>query len=198
MLLKKLFWVLVVLGAAILLLTISPASSVSAGGSKVVGVWYGTVFFAGPTLTASCVATFHPDSTFLLDCNYETDQHLVLLGHKTPTHGVWRKKGRDVEARGIFFDDFGGGQGFSVGRAIAVLRFEGPDQLSGETDVDFLPCTDGPLSCPDPTEEDFLELGVGGLGPFPITFKRFGPVKRHKKSWKSWKHRERPTRKLIR
>jgi hypothetical protein len=106
MLLKKLFWVLVVLGAAILLLTISPASSVSAGGSKVVGVRYGTVFFGSPDSppTASCVATFHPDSTFLLDCNYETDLHPYLMGHKTPTHGVWRKKGRDVEARGIFFD----------------------------------------------------------------------------------------------
>jgi len=192
MLLKKLFWVLVVLGAAILLLTISPASSVSAGGSKVVGVWYGTVFFGSPDSsppTASCVATFHPDSTFLLDCNYETDQHSVLPGHKTPTHGVWRKKGRDVEARGIFFDDLGGGEGFSVGRAIAELRFEGRDRLSGSTDVDFLLCPNGALSCPDPTEEAFLELGVGGLGPFPVIFKRFVPVKRHKKSWKSWKHR---------
>ena len=191
MLLKKLFWVLVVLGAAILLLTISPASSVSAGGSKVVGVWYGTVTFSAEDgHTASCIATFHPDSTFLLDCNYETDLHPYLLGHKTPTHGVWRKKGRDVEARGIFFDDFGGGKGFSVGRAIAVLQFEGRDQLSGWTDVDFLPCLGGALSCPDPTEGNFLELdGESGLGSFPIIFKRFVPVKRHKKSWKSWKHR---------
>jgi hypothetical protein len=102
---------------------------------------------------------------------------------------VWRKKGRDVEARGIFFDDLGGGDGFSVGRAIAELRFEGRDRLSGSTDVDFLLCPNGALSCPDPTEEAFLELGVGGLGPFPVIFKRFVPVKRHKKSWKSWKHR---------
>ena len=103
---------------------------------------------------------------------------------------MWRKKGRDVEARGIFFDDLGGGKGFSVGRAIAVLQFEGRDQLSGWTDVDFLHCPGGALSCPDPTEENFLELdGESGLGSFPIIFKRFVPVKRHKKSWKSWKHR---------
>ena len=139
------------------------------------GVWFGTVFLGDPASPATpkeqFLATVHRDGTYILDSTAETGAHPLNPGDKTPEHGVWTQRGLSVSTRGFFFDEAGGGLGFSVGRGVAQLQFVAPDSLSGLADFDFLPCQAGPLGCPDPLETDALEIG-NGFGPFPVTMRR--------------------------
>jgi hypothetical protein len=139
------------------------------------GLWFGTVFFGDPsnpsTPKEQFFATIAGDGTYILDSTAETGEHALNPGDKTPEHGVWTRRGSAISTRGFFFDEVGGGAGFSVGRGVSRLEFVSLDQLSGLADFDFLPCGGGPLGCPNPVAVAPLELG-DGLGPFPVELQR--------------------------
>ena len=85
----------------------------------------------------------------------------------TPVVGVWKKRGTSIELRGVGIGD-GLGAVFAIGRSVFVGELENRNQISGLFDVDELPCASA-LDCPDPTELDFLEVGEGLFGGFPMT-----------------------------
>lgn len=163
------------LGLALCALFMSPsADAAGRRGRGVVGVWYGTIYF-GPAEPATpklqMAFTFHSDGTIILDSSSETGEHPLLPGEKSVFHGVWKRRGRVVHAKGFAFDE-GGPEGFSILRGVTELRFEGRHTLEGLADFDFLLCEGGPLDCPDPTDGEFLDVG-NGVGPFPFVLKRF-------------------------
>lgn len=139
------------------------------------GLWFGTVYFGDPsdpsTPTEQFFATVAGDGTYILDSTAETGAHALNAGDKTPEQGTWTRRGAVVSTRGFFFDEVAGGAGFSVGRGVSRLEFDGLDHLSGLADFDYLPCANGPLGCPSPLTVPMLELGHG-FGPFPVTLAR--------------------------
>lgn len=165
--------------AALLLATAGIAawqtSTPAAQGLSAHGLWFGTVFYGNPadpsTPTERFTARVAQDGTYIVDSTAETGSHPLNPGAKTPEHGVWSRHDRSLTHRGIWFDEGGGGAGFSVGVSVGRLEFVDPDQLNGLYDVAFLPCPGGPADCPDPTGLTPLPLG-GGLGPFPVILRR--------------------------
>ena len=96
----------------------------------------------------------------------------MVRGYTLPGSGcVWTRRGLNIQSRGLWFDEAGGGAGLSIGRAVGEVTFNGPDELVGMADFDFLVCPSGALGCADPTQVPFLQMGTG-LGPFPIVFHR--------------------------
>jgi hypothetical protein len=150
-------------------------STAAAQGLSAHGLWFGTVFYGDPadpsTPTERFTARVAQDGTYIVDSTAETGSHPLNPGAKTPEHGVWSLHGRYLTHRGIWFDEGGGGAGFSVGISVGQLEFVGSGQLNGLYDVAFLPCPGGPAGCPDPTGLAPLQLG-GGLGPFPVILRR--------------------------
>jgi hypothetical protein len=139
------------------------------------GLWSGVVFYGDPsdptTPKEQFLATVDPQGTYSVDSTAATGSHPLNPGEKTEERGVWRRQGLVVTTHGFWFDEMGGGAGFSVGRGAAVLEFAEPDRLVGYSDVDFRLCPAGPLGCPDPAEIGPLTVG-SGLGPFPVVLRR--------------------------
>lgn len=142
---------------------------------RVAGLWSGTVFYGDPANPATpkeqFLATVDPQGTYSVDSTAATGSHPLNPGAKTEERGVWTRRERRVMTHGFWFDEVGGGAGFSVGRGATVLEFAARDRLSGYADIDFLPCPGGPLGCPDPVDVGALTVG-GGLGPFPVVLRR--------------------------
>ena len=142
---------------------------------SVAGLWSGTVFYGEPANPATpkeqFLATVDPDGRYSVDSTAATGSHPLNPGAKTEERGVWTRRNRRVTTHGFWFDEFGGGAGFSVGRGATVLEFAARDHLTGYADIDFLPCPNGPLGCPDPVDAGALTVGAG-LGPFPVVLKR--------------------------
>jgi hypothetical protein len=164
--------------AALPLLLASAASGrvVSASGPDldVAGLWSGTVFYGDPTDPTTpkeqFLASVDPHGLYTIDSTAATGSHAVNPGAKTEERGLWQRHGRSIVTHGFFFDEGGGGAGFSLGRGTSRLEFSRDGVLVGFADVDFLPCPAGPLGCPDPVDVGPLELG-SGLGPFPVVLR---------------------------
>lgn len=154
---------------------IQGAWAAEAGTLSVPGLWSGTVFYGDPADPATpkeqFLATVNPEGTYSVDSTAATGAHPLNPGDKTEERGVWTRRDRRVETHGFWFDEGGGGAGFSLGRGAGVLEFTGRDRLVGFADIDFLPCPDGPLGCPDPVDVGALALGAG-VGPFPVVLRR--------------------------
>ena len=144
-------------------------------GLTAVGLWSGTVYYGDPanpgTPKEQFLATVGEDGTYTVDSTAATGMHPLNPGDKTEERGVWTRRGQHVATRGFWFDEVGAGAGFSVGRGATNLEFVGRDRLEGFADFDFLPCSNGPLGCPDPADAGALTLGRG-LGPFPVVLRR--------------------------
>jgi hypothetical protein len=142
---------------------------------SIVGLWSGTVFYGDPADPATpkeqFLATVDPRGTYSVDSTAATGSHPLNPGAKTEERGVWTRRDRRVTTHGFWFDEVGGGAGFSVGRGATVLEVAARDRLAGFADIDFLPCPSGPLGCPDPVDVGALTLGAG-LGPFPVVLRR--------------------------
>jgi hypothetical protein len=144
-------------------------------GYKVAGCWYANVYFGDPTNPATdklpLILAFHGDGTIQWSSTGHWGTHPYLPGEKAGGYGIWERQGLALQGKGMWFDTVGGGLGLSVGRMVAELAFNGPDEIVGKVDFDFVPCPDGELGCVDPTQGDFLQMGAGA-GPFPIIYHR--------------------------
>ena len=163
------------LATVMIVLQSSNVSASQTSGYTVTGCWYVDVYFGDPSNPATpklpMIATFDDSGTMLWTSTGSWGGHPLMPGNKGGAHGLWERRGMNVRTRGIWFDEAGGGVGMSIGRAIGELTFNGPDELSGIADFEFLPCPSGYLGCVDPTQLPPLQMG-GGVGPFPIVFRR--------------------------
>lgn len=144
-------------------------------GYQPAGCWYANLYFGDPSDPATPKL---PMMVLIDDCGTvqwtstsSWGSHPYMPGNKGGGMGVWDRHGLEIQARGMWFDEAGGGLGLSIGRVVAELEFNGHDQLVGLADFDFVPCPDGELGCVDPTQEPFLQMGAG-VGPFPIVYHR--------------------------
>jgi hypothetical protein len=144
-------------------------------GFSVPGLWSGTVYYGDPTNPATpteqFLATVDQNGTYTIDSTSATGLHPLNPGAKTEERGVWQRHGQSLNTHGFFFDDVGGGPGFSLGRGAARLEFAAHDRLVGVADFDFLLCPAGPLGCPDPADVGAVAIG-SGAGPFPVVLRR--------------------------
>jgi hypothetical protein len=144
-------------------------------GQSVPGLWSGAVYYGDPADPATpreqFLATVDPHGTYSIDSTAATGSHPLNPGAKTEERGVWQRHGDLLITQGFWFDEGGGGAGFSLGRGTARLEFAAHDRLVGFADIDFVPCPAGPLGCPDPVDAGPLTLG-SGLGPFPVVLRR--------------------------
>lgn len=142
---------------------------------SVTGLWSGTIFYGNPADPATpkeqFLATVDPQGIYSVDSTAATGSHPLNPGEKTEERGVWQRNGLRVTTHGFWFDEVGGGAGFSLGRGVTALEFAARDRLVGYADVDFVHCPSGPLGCPDPVDVGALTLGTG-LGPFPVALRR--------------------------
>jgi hypothetical protein len=145
------------------------------GSLSVAGLWSGTVFYGDPanpsTPKEQFLATVNPEGTYSVDSTAATGAHPLNPGVKTEERGTWTRRDRRVVTRGFWFDEGGGGAGFSLGRGATALEFTSRDRLAGFADIDWLPCQGGPLACPDPVDVGALTVG-SGVGPFPVVLRR--------------------------
>jgi hypothetical protein len=145
------------------------------GTLSVPGLWSGTLFYGDPDNPATpkeqFLAIVNAEGTYSVDSTAATGAHPLNPGEKTEERGTWTRRDRRVLTRGFWFDEAGGGAGFSLGRGVAVLDFTGRDRLAGLADIDFLPCSGGPVDCSDPADVGGLTLGAG-VGPFPVVLRR--------------------------
>ena len=151
------------------------ASAAVEQGFSAPGLWSGTVYYGDPADPATpreqFLATVDPQGTYSIDSTAATGSHPLNPGAKTEERGVWQRHGQSLSTFGFWFDDVGGGAGFSLGRGAARLEFATHDRLVGFADIDFLPCPVGPVGCPDPVDAGALTIG-SGLGPFPVVLRR--------------------------
>ena len=163
------------LAAVTIVLQSSHASASQTSGYTVAGCWYADLHFGDPSNPATpklpMIATFDDSGTLQWTSTGSWGGHPLMPGNKGGAQGVWERRGLDIKTRGLWFDEAGAGVGLSIGRAVGELAFNGPDELVGIADFDFLPCPSGALGCIDPTQVLSLQMGTG-LGPFPIVFHR--------------------------
>jgi hypothetical protein len=140
----------------------------------VAGLWSGTVYYGDPADPATpkeqFLASVDPHGLYTTDSTAATGSHALNPGAKTEERGLWQRHGRMLITHGFWFDEGGGGAGFSLGRGASRLEFSTDGFLVGFADIDFLACPAGPLGCPDPVDVGPLAFG-SGLGPFPVVLR---------------------------